>query len=173
MKKILLILLILPCLLLAEVGADQHYFVHRCNLEEDAKKAKDYLEKLGYFIYFCSNCDHMVANIRRIDIENIELGYKKGCGHYLYVAGKVVRGVKPPVFGGYCSDSLEVSNRSVPVDGVPFARDIDLAFTYVPDGDGKFITLAEKLGMEVEDLICIRSIEFTRGKVLDRLQKRR
>lgn len=161
-KRLLLICALCVCSIHASAQLGE---VHQTNSANIAAQAKQLLEKKGTFVYFCSNCDYMMANIRNIDIDNIkEIESADGLVE-LEVTGKIARGIKPPVFAGYCGEQIEVSNVSYPLN-YDFNDKIDLAYTYVYDNlSNSFVTVASVLGLETDN-ICTQSIKFTRQNVL-------
>ena len=102
-----------------------------CLSQETADNIINMLNKKKFFIDFCSACDPKVASIRRININNIQKNninnnYEKDC-YELLISGQIVRGIKPPVFGGYCTDqTLEVSNPSFTLD-INYSKIINLS----------------------------------------------
>ncbi|HEY9886578.1 MAG TPA: hypothetical protein V6C96_04880, partial [Vampirovibrionales bacterium] len=71
------------------------------------------------------------------------------------------RGVKPPVFGGYCGEKIEVYTPSQPLE-MEYIKPIDLAYTYVWNDENKeFRTLAEELGLNTDD-VCVKAVSLHR-----------
>lgn len=158
-NKFLLILLLQGCLLFtASLTASAAGYKYLCNSEEIAQKAKQILEEKKFFLDFCSNCDAKKASLRRVEIESVTIQTRE-CGAELSVKGKLVRGVKPPIFGGECTDKIEVYNPSIPL-ALEYNKEVDLAYSYVFDAKTKtFKTLAELVGLGAEG-ICIKQVMF-------------
>ncbi|MDX1920691.1 MAG: hypothetical protein SFU25_08175 [Candidatus Caenarcaniphilales bacterium] len=119
-----------------------------------AQQIKGLLESKKFYIDFCSTCSPQKANIRRVDISEFSL-LETSCGQEIKVKGKIVRGVMPPVFGGECTDLLEVYTPSLPLD-VPFETTLNPANTYAWDEESKqFASIGNELGY---GKVCIKSI---------------
>ncbi len=127
---------------------------YQCNSPEITQKAKKLLEQSGFLIEFCSNCPYSGeapkrANISKVTVEKLE------CGQELTVHGKTVRIIKPPVFGGACTDLLEISNPSFKTSET-YEQKADLAYMYIFDKtDNQFKTIAEILGLDVSE-VCVK-----------------
>ncbi|MDJ0625239.1 MAG: hypothetical protein QNJ31_02590 [Candidatus Caenarcaniphilales bacterium] len=136
--------------------AKTDYYKYKCNSLETAEKVKEILEEQKFFIDFCSNCAPRKAAIRRIDIKDIEIK-KKDCGAEVNVKGSIVRGIKPPVFAGYCTEEIEVHNPSQKLD-LDYQKAIDLGYSYVWIAEDKrFETLSSVLDLPNKN-ICIKSL---------------
>jgi hypothetical protein len=134
--------------------ADQY----QCNSKEVAQQAKKLLEKNKFFVEFCSNCSAETTNVKKINISKVTIK-TSDCGDEIFVEGKIIRGIKPPVFGGDCTDKLTISNPSYPLK-VPFSSQIDLAYSYIwlPE-KREFRSLAEILNLDAKN-ICIKALEI-------------
>jgi len=129
--------------------------------QKTAEKAGEILGQSKFFIYFCSNCPPDKSNIRRINISKIEILVSDQEQYSLGISGQIVRGIKPPVFGGYCTEHLTVYSPSMPLE-LEYENEIDLANTYVWNKDKKaFVNIAKLLGLDISN-ICIQSLELTK-----------
>ena len=135
--------------------------VYKCLEADKANEAKELLENSKFFISFCSACNPNEASVRRINLTApVEL-IESDCGMKIKASGKIVRGVKPPVFGGYCTEMLKVTSPSEELD-VAYSNELNLASVYVWDKENKnFTSVAELLGLDVENL-CVRHLTITR-----------
>ena len=95
----------------------------------------------------------------------IEIQEKKACTVGLKIEGKIVRGIKPPVFGGECTETLKVYNPSLSL-GVPYKRasrqknDLFAFYLWQP-GQKAFVNLGTILGLETDTTpICIKKLIF-------------
>lgn len=155
-NKIIVLGLSLFFLIAHNIKADQY----QCVSAEIAEKAKALIEKKKFIIEFCSNCSAEISNIKRINIQKVSVK-QAVCGYEVFVEGKIVRGIKPPVFGGDCAEQLEVSNPSQALK-LPFSEKLDLAYEYIWDEKSKqFITIAEALGLDTKN-ICIKHLMLKR-----------
>lgn len=123
-----------------------------------AEEAKTLLMKKRFLINFCSDCLPEKANIRRIDIKNIDLVSKDYC-YELNITGKIARGIKPPVFGGHCSEHLTVYNPSIELD-VPYDHTIRLKNMYIWNSTAKvFTNMFDALNLNSSS-ICIKNLQI-------------
>ncbi len=142
------------CFFYLNVSADQY----QCLSPDVASSAKKAIEKSGFIVEFCSNCSKEEAAIKRINLQNISVK-TTDCGSEIYIEGLIVRGVKPPVFDGACTELLEVYAPSMPLQ-VPYKKNLDLAYVYLWDNEkGEFRTAAEMLGLDTKN-ICIKAIKL-------------
>jgi|GEM_PF-4276859 len=148
---------------------------YRCNSREIATKARAILQNNKSFIIFCSNCSPEKAKIRQVKIqagkkishdtpeETVSLQLIKeeeGC-FSISATGTIIRGVKPPVFGGYCTDILQVYNPSIALE-IPYQHKLNLANVYLWNPEKReFQTLAEMVGLDTSD-ICIKRLILNR-----------
>jgi len=97
-----------------------------------------------------------MENIKKINIQKVSIK-QENCGSQIFIEGQIVRGIKPPVFGGDCTEKLEVNNPSQKLK-LPFNETLDLAYEYIWDEENKqFITIAEALGLDIKN-ICIKHL---------------
>ncbi len=156
MKKLFILLFIL--FISYVVKAEEH---NKCLLGSTTEKAKDILEAKKFFVYFCAKCNYKEANIRKINIEEIIIP-DKSCNSKLQIKGKIVRGIKPPVFGGYCTPKLEVSNKSFELD-LAFDNEVDLKNIYVWDkSNNAFVNLLKIMELGDQDTVCVENIVLTK-----------
>lgn len=154
MKFVPFCFLFLIALGLLPVEAD--YYKYKCNSQVVAEEAKKILEEKKFFIDFCSNCPPDKAGVRRVDIEKVVIE-QKPCGAELKVTGKLVRGIKPPIFGGYCTEEIEVYNPSIKLE-MEYRKNIDMAYSYVWNESSKrFETLSSQLSLTGRE-VCVQSI---------------
>lgn len=128
----------------------------KCLEASTAQQIKQLLENKKFYIDFCSTCNPQKVSIRRVDVSAVSLE-NTDCGQEIKVIGKIVRGVKPPVFGGDCTDLLEVYSPSIPLD-VPFETTVNPANTYVWDDETKsFASVGSELG---DKKVCIKALQL-------------
>jgi len=159
-KKILSVAFafVLIVLQINPVSVKAEHYKYRCNSPEAAEQAKRLLEEKKFFVDFCSNCSPSAANLRRVEVESVTTQTNE-CGIELKVKGKLVRGIKPPVFGGECLETLEIYNPSLSLN-LEYDKTIDLAYTYIFDSSTKsFITMAQAVGLSVEE-ICVKRLQM-------------
>jgi hypothetical protein len=151
-----LLVILTFCILPQAAMADQY----QCLEPQLAQKAKAILEAKKFAIEFCSNCSAQETNIKRFNIAQVNL-QKSDCGTEVFLKGKIVRGIKPPVFDGACTEKLDVYNPSTKLK-LPLDKQVDLAYLYVWEPERKlFITLAEVLGLDTKN-ICIKALKLGR-----------
>ncbi len=130
----------------------------KCLSPEQAQTAQQILKEKGFIIDFCSDCEPAKAVVRRINIVETKIE-QTACGSEIKIKGKIVRGIKPPVFEGKCSEELSIYNPSFTLD-LNYEKSLNIAYSYVLAEDKKsFITIAELMGLETNN-ICIRKIQL-------------
>jgi hypothetical protein len=130
---------------------------NNCLELEEAEKIKKLIDEKGYFLDFCSSCSPSKAAIRRININQTEL-IEKSCGWTVKAKGQIVRGIKPPVFGGECTERLTVSSPGTRLE-IPYETEVKVSNTYINTGGKSFVSLA-KIAEIKSSKACIQEIRF-------------
>jgi hypothetical protein len=160
MKNLIFIIVFLSLITLFKNPAKSENSLNqfKCLSPEQAETANNILKEKGFIIDFCSDCDPAKAVVRRINIIETKIE-QTNCGSEIKIKGKIVRGIKPPVFEGKCSEELSIYNPSFTLD-LAYEKNINIAYSFVLNEDKKsFITIAELMGLESNN-ICIRKIQL-------------
>jgi hypothetical protein len=137
---------------------DQSSANYQCLDEKTTNMLLELLNKQKFYLEFCSGCAPSKAALKRINISSIEVK-KNACGNELLVSGIIVRGVKPPIFEGRCTDTLEIFSPSIPLE-VPIKSSFNPDIAYAWDSEKKaFASISEELKPDTNSKgVCIKSV---------------